>query len=121
MQRTSASRVDGAGCPSRCSAAVIRAGMSPGGRNAGSFGSTVGPPAGRFAAPASRRSRSAGSPASAHVRMDSWRSHSPITLRRKRTLPSTPRSFVKFAARLASVTTGPSSSTPTRPQVPHEM
>jgi hypothetical protein len=59
--------------------------------------------------------------ASAHVRIDSCRSHSPITLRRKRTRPSTPRSLVKFAARLASVTTGPSSSTPTRPHVPHEI
>jgi hypothetical protein len=36
-------------------------------------------------------------------------------------VPSTPRSLVKFAARLPSVSTGWSSSTPTSPQVPQEM
>ena len=36
-------------------------------------------------------------------------------------VPSTPRSLVKFARRLSSVSTGASSSTPTRPQVPQEM
>ena len=36
-------------------------------------------------------------------------------------VPSTPVSLVKFAARLASVSTGWSSSTPTRDQVPQEM
>ena len=34
---------------------------------------------------------------------------------------SMPRSLVKFAAREASVRTGPSSSTPTSAQVPQEM
>ena len=69
MQRTSGLAGRRGWLPVLRSAAAIRAGMSPGGRNAGSFGSTVGPPAGSVAAPASRRSRSAGSPASAHVRM----------------------------------------------------
>ena len=36
-------------------------------------------------------------------------------------VPSTPVSLVKLATRLASVSTGWSSSTPTRDQVPHEM
>ena len=36
-------------------------------------------------------------------------------------VPSTPVSLVKFAVRLASVSTGWSSSTPTRDQVPQEM
>jgi hypothetical protein len=40
---------------------------------------------------------------------------------RNRIRPSTPLSFVKFAIRLASVTTGCSSSTPTRPHVPQLM
>ena len=36
-------------------------------------------------------------------------------------MPSTPASLVKLAARLASVSTGASSSTPTSDQVPQEM
>ena len=44
-----------------------------------------------------------------------------MTLCRYRTRPSTPRSLVKLASRAASLSTGCSSSTPTRPQVPHEM
>ena len=56
-----------------------------------------------------------------HVRTASLSSHSPVTLWRKRTRPSTPPSFVKLASRAASLTTGSSSSTPTSPHVPHEM
>ena len=52
---------------------------------------------------------------------DSLSSHRPITLRRKRIVPSTPPSLVKLAARLSSVSTGRSSSTPTSDQVPDEM
>ena len=74
--------------------------------------STVGPPGGQPAAWASSSARSKGSPASAQVRNDSCSSHRPPTLRRKRTRPSTPPSLVKFAARLASVRTGSSSSKP---------
>ena len=44
-----------------------------------------------------------------------------MTLRRYRTVPSTPSSLVNPAARLASVSTGFSSSTPTSDQVPQEM
>ena len=44
-----------------------------------------------------------------------------MTLRRKRTVPSTPSSLVKLAARAASVVTGAASSTPTSDQVPQEM
>ena len=44
-----------------------------------------------------------------------------MTLRRYRIRPSTPSSFVKFAARLASVRIGRSSSTPTSAQVPQAM
>ena len=36
-------------------------------------------------------------------------------------VPSIPASLVKFAARLASVSTGADSSIPTRDQVPEEM
>ena len=72
----------------------------------GRSGSTIGPAAGRSAAAASQVIEVRRFARVAHVRMDSWRSHRPMTLRRKRTLPSTPRSLVKFAARLASVRTG---------------
>ena len=51
-------------------------------------------------------------------RIDSCSSHRPMTLRRKRIVPSTPPSLVKFAARASSVSTGASSSTPTSDQVP---
>ena len=44
MQRTSATRLRGAGWSRRAQAAAIRAGMSPGGRNDGSSGSMTGPP-----------------------------------------------------------------------------
>ena len=86
MQRTIAAGADGrplAGRPG--SASAIRAGMSPGGRNTGSSGSNTGPPAGSSAASASsgREVDSARPPP--HVRSDSWSSHRPITLRRKRT------------------------------------
>ena len=46
MQRTSATRLRGAGWSRRAQAAAIRAGMSPGGRNDGSSGSMTGPPGG---------------------------------------------------------------------------
>ena len=36
-------------------------------------------------------------------------------------VPSTPRSLVKLARRLSSVSTGAESSTPTNPHVPQEM
>ena len=44
-----------------------------------------------------------------------------MTLCRYRMRPSTPPSLVKFAVRLASVSTGRSSSTPTSDHVPQEM
>ena len=50
--------------------------------------------------------------AAAQVRWHSLSSQSPPTLRRYRMVPSTPRSLVKFASRLASVSTGCVSSTP---------
>ena len=112
----------GTGCPAPRHAAAIRAGMSPGGRNRGVV---------RVDDRAARRQRRGGgqqvarsrpaSPARSQVRSDSCSSHSPITLRRYRTVPSTPPSLVKFAARLSSVSTGASSSTPTSDQVPQEM
>ena len=44
-----------------------------------------------------------------------------MTLRRKRIRPSTPPSLVKLACWAEPVSTGESSSTPTRDQVPDEM
>ncbi len=99
----------------------MRAGMSPGGRNAGSSGSTTARSAGAAAAAASSAGRSGGWPRAPQTRTDSCSSHSPITLRRNRTVPSTPASLVKPASRLASVSTGLPSSTPARDQVPQEI
>ena len=121
MQRTVSACDCGGVCPVRAASAAIRAGMSPGGRNVGPSTSTTVVSAGTRAAAASRSGRSAGSPASFQVRIDSWSTHRPMTLRRYRTVPSTPASLVKLAARLASVSTGWSSSSPTSDHVPQEM
>ena len=63
----------------------------------------------------------ADSSSASHERIVSLSSHSPMTLCKNRTRPSTPPSFVKLASRLASVMTGCSSSSPTSPQVPQLM
>ena len=77
-----------------------------------------------------RRGSAAAAPASSdssepaagpQCRWHSCSSHRPLTLRRYRMVPSIPASLVKFAARLASVSTGAGSSIPTRDQVPEEM
>ena len=120
MQRTVSAWPRGTGWPVSRHSAAIRAGTSPGGRNRGSSQSTTAVNAGTRAAAASSAGRSAGSPAAAHVRIDSDSSHRPITLRRWRTVPSTPSSLVNPATRAASVSTGASSSTPTSDQVPQE-
>ena len=101
----------------RGTSSAIRAGMSPGGRNRGSWTSKTltWPVVGRSLV--EQRAEVARVP---HARRVSESSQVPITLVRKRTRPSTPPSLVKLAARLASVTTGWSSSTPTSPHVPQE-
>ena len=60
-------------------------------------------------------------PSRSQYLIDSLSSQRPMTLRRKRIRPSAPTSLVKLADRAASVITGRLSSTPTSPQVPHEM
>ena len=95
--------------------------MSPGGRNEASWGSNTGPPAGSAAAASMSGGSASGVPARSQVRRDSWSSHSPVTLRRNRIVPSTPPSLVKFACRLASVRIGAAVSTPTSDHVPDEM
>ena len=112
----------GAGCPSRRQAACDprrHVARRQEGRVVGVEGRAAGGQlaGGDRAAPAGL----SGVPASSQVRSDSWSSHRPITLRRKRIRSSTPPSFVKFAARLASVRTAASSSTPTSDQVPQAM
>ena len=99
----------------------MRPGMSPGGRNAAASGSTTARSGGSAPAAASSAARSGAWPRAAQTRTDSCSSHSPITLRRKRTVPSTPASLVNPASRLASVSTGPPSSIPARDQVPQEI
>ena len=95
--------------------------MSPGGRNRGSCTSKTGTGAVTAAASASSVASGADCPVRSQPRIVSLSSHSPITLVRKRTRPSTPPSLVKLASRAASVSTGAGSSTPTRPHVPQEM
>ncbi len=82
MQRTVSAWPSGTGWPERRQASLILAGMSPGGRKAGSSGSTSGPPRGSSPAAASCRGSSPGSPARRHTRMDSCKSQRPVTLRR---------------------------------------
>src|SRR2546421_26540 len=77
------------------------------------------PPASGGGTPAA--ARSSGSRSADQPRSASCSSQRPITLRRKRTVPSTPSSLVKLARRLSSVSTGSGSSRPTSDQVPHEM
>ena len=104
-------------------ASAIRAGMSPG-REERRVVRVDDRAAGR-----QRRGRleqrargRSGVPARSHVRSDSWSSHRPMTLRRYRVVPSTPPSFVKFAAaaRLAEDRLV-AARRPTSDQVPHEM
>ena len=71
----------------------------PGGRNRGSSTSKTATGPATAAASASRVGRSAWQPSrTPSPRSDSLSSHSPITLCRKRTVPSTPPSLVKSAA-----------------------
>ncbi len=96
--------------------------MSPGAARRGSSASKSGTSPVTAAAASSSSGSATGEPSSSsHARTVSLSSHRPVTLWRKRTRPSTPPSFVKFAARAASLSTGASSSRPTRPHVPQEM
>ncbi|CAM5473998.1 hypothetical protein SHIRM173S_04907 [Streptomyces hirsutus] len=108
----------GTGCPEVRQASAIRSGIRPGARNAASPASTTDRSAGTFAASSSSAPRASGPP---QARTHSWSSHRPMMLRRYRTVPSSPSSLVKLAARLSSVRTGASSSRPARDQVPVQM
>ena len=66
----------------RGSAAAIRAGMSPGGRKTGSSGSKTRAAARQPAAAARSAAEVARRARRSQVRIDSWSSHRPITLRR---------------------------------------
>ena len=85
--------------PCAANQAAMRAGMSPGARNRGSSASNTrhGARDGRRLRQQRRRGRCV-SPSRSHSRTDSLSSHSPMTLCRKRTRPSTPPSLVKFAS-----------------------
>ncbi len=82
MQRTVSAGQRGGGWPERRQASSILAGMSPGGRKAGSSGSMTGPPGGSSPAAASSQGRSSGCPLRSHTRSDSCSSQRPVTLRR---------------------------------------
>src|SRR4051812_1737675 len=60
-------------------------------------------------------------PSLAQARRHSCRTQRPGMFLRKRMVPATPTSFVKFAARECSLMTGAGSSTPMRDQVPELM
>ena len=87
-----------------------------GGRNRASCTSTTGTGPSYASAARSIPARSV----SPQVRNVSLSSQVPITLVRKRIVPSTPPSLVKLASRASSVSTGMSSSRPARAQVPSE-
>ena len=86
----------------------------------GSSGSIRRAEAGRPAA-AARRARRSGEPPARQARRHSCSSHSPVPLRRNRTVPATPASLVNPASRAAAVVIGAGSSRPTSDQVPQEM
>ncbi len=119
-RRTISARVEGSGCSEAQQAVASRAGMSPGASRSGESMSTTGRKAGAWAAWSSRAVRSTADPTPDQVRQTSESTQSPITLRKKRIVPSTPASLVKFACRAASLSTGASSSRPTNDQVPDE-
>ena len=121
MQRATSAGPSGTGSPARAQAAASRLGMSPGGRNTGSSVSTTEVSGASPAASASRSPSSTARPAARQPRSDSCSSHRPVTLCRYRIRPSSPASLVNPARRLASVSTGASSSIPTSDQVPLEM
>ena len=87
-------------------ALAIRCGMSPGGGTPGRSGRRRGAARGQRRRGEQYSPRSTPSPRRFHARIDSGSSHRPMTLRRKRIVPSTPPSLVKLAARLSSVSTG---------------
>ena len=121
MHRTSADRFPGTGWPAARSSAAIRAGMSPGAMNAGESGSYDGAAGRQRSGGLEQRLERLGRPRPLPRPKRLLSSHRPVTLRWNRLVPSTPPSFVKSAARLASVRIGAADSTPTSDQVPLEM
>ena len=100
MLRANSARVRGAATPCSAHQSSMRRGMSPGARKRGSFASKTGTGAGD--APRRHRAGSAGrsdAPRAPRCAPTSLSTQSPMTLCRNRTRPSTPPSFVKFAAR----------------------
>ena len=118
MQRVIATGVSGTGSPASPARPRRRAGMSPGGSSRRVVDVDDGAQRRR---PRPQPASSAGQVRPPHSRTHSVSTHSPITLRRKRIVPSTPASLVKSASRASSVSTGASSSSPTSDQVPEEM
>ena len=107
--------VSGGAWPLAVQARAISAGMSPGARNASASGSKSG-----TSSRASSASRLSSSYSRPKLRLHSWTSQSPITLRSNRIVPSTPRSFVRLNAAASGVSTGSSSSRPSNDHVPDE-
>ncbi len=78
MQRVTSAGLCGTGSPARRANSAIRAGMSPGGSSVWSSMSTTVRSAGSSDAAASSPARSASSPASVQVRIDSLSTHNPM-------------------------------------------
>ena len=74
--------------------------------------------AGAASASAARSAYEGASPAGHSARRLSWTSQRPTTLRSRRTVPPTPPSLVRFAARVTAVITGAGTSRPMSDHVP---
>ena len=119
MLRTSSPVEAGVRCPARTHAAAMRPGMSPGRRRSSSSGSKSGTSSLAASARRSRSSYPAG-PAGSSERRLSCSSHSPITLRSRRVVPSMPRSLERLKPWASSSSAGSSTSRPSSDQVPLE-
>ncbi len=89
--------------------------------NKASSGSMTPWHSGREAAAVSRSSIANVCPSARHPRRQPSSTQSPVMLRSRRVVPSTPPSFVKLCARAASETTGDDISVPSSDHVPELM
>src|SRR3954447_13737151 len=121
MQRVISPAPAGSGWPLSAQNAWTRAGRSPGARNRGSFGSMNDCSGGAASAAAVSSWNVHVRPSAAQALRHSCSSQRPSTFLSSRVVPPTPPSFVRFAAKLASVISGSASSTPTSDQLPALM
>jgi hypothetical protein len=116
--RTMAPVDSGTGSPAARARWRIASGMSAGATSDGSFGSTSVTSGGASAARAVSCSHVQSLPARCQAARHCCTSQSPQTFLSNRVVPPTPPSLVKLRVRHSGVTSGRSSSAPTRAQVP---